>query len=210
MTELYHEKQSLQRCALHTLNNLFQKEEFTKADLDNICYFLSPGAFINPHKSIWGTGNYDVNVIMYALTSREKTCKWWDRRKDVSEMPIEGDNIFGIIVNRTSSKFAGFWKSKHWFAIVKVRDTYFDFNSNLRTPVKFETREEILDFFRKEIKNGGEVIRVLNKEEEGEEAAADEQGDGKKDNEEGDKMVIEEGKEEGEGKEEKKHGEEES
>lgn len=52
---MYHEKQSLQRCALHTLNNFFQEARFTKAHLDQICYELSD-SFINPHKSMFGLG----------------------------------------------------------------------------------------------------------------------------------------------------------
>lgn len=33
---VYHEKQSRQLCALHSLNNLFQGPVFTKSDLDEI------------------------------------------------------------------------------------------------------------------------------------------------------------------------------
>ena len=37
-TSVYHEKQQLQLCALHVLNNLLQEQKaFTKADLDQIC-----------------------------------------------------------------------------------------------------------------------------------------------------------------------------
>lgn len=37
LKKLYHEKQEKQLCLLHTLNNLFQRKEFTKSDLDEIC-----------------------------------------------------------------------------------------------------------------------------------------------------------------------------
>ena len=37
-TSVYHERQQLQLCALHVLNNLLQEQKaFTKADLDQIC-----------------------------------------------------------------------------------------------------------------------------------------------------------------------------
>lgn len=37
-TNVYHEKQVKELCALHALNNLFQsKEAFTKSELDEIC-----------------------------------------------------------------------------------------------------------------------------------------------------------------------------
>ena len=65
---IYHEKQSRQLCALHTLNNLFQKSDtFTKALLDDLCLQLTPNSWINPHRSIFGLGNYDVNVVMAAV-----------------------------------------------------------------------------------------------------------------------------------------------
>lgn len=35
--KVYHEKQKRQLCLLHTLNNLFQKKEFTQMELDAIC-----------------------------------------------------------------------------------------------------------------------------------------------------------------------------
>lgn len=65
--QLYHEKQKLMRCALHTLNNLvcykhshtnshnnaaqLQEEAFTKQQLDRIAISFSPGGWINPHKN---------------------------------------------------------------------------------------------------------------------------------------------------------------
>ena len=56
-------------------------QAFNQAELDHICFNLSPGSWINPHKSVWGTGNYDINVIMSALQSREYEAKWFDKRK---------------------------------------------------------------------------------------------------------------------------------
>ena len=65
---IYHEKQSRQLCALHVLNNLFQDPNaFNKSDLDAICARLSPNTWINPHKSMFGLGNYDVNILMTGL-----------------------------------------------------------------------------------------------------------------------------------------------
>ena len=39
-------------------------------ELDEICLRLNPATVLNPHKSVLGTGNYDINVIMAALQSR--------------------------------------------------------------------------------------------------------------------------------------------
>ena len=34
---IYHERQRKQLCLLHTLNNLFQRQEFEQHELDQIC-----------------------------------------------------------------------------------------------------------------------------------------------------------------------------
>ncbi len=78
---MYHERQRLQFCALHVLNNLFQDEVFSKPELDDICYSLNPDATINPHKSMFGLGNYDVNVLTMALQLKDFQLIWFDKRK---------------------------------------------------------------------------------------------------------------------------------
>ncbi len=40
LSNIYHEKQVKELCALHTLNNLFQEKYYTKAILDDICVQL--------------------------------------------------------------------------------------------------------------------------------------------------------------------------
>ena len=68
-------------CAVHTLNNLFQdRNAYSKADLDDISYSLTPDAFVNPHKNMFGLGNYDVNVLMAALQLRGYEAVWFDKR----------------------------------------------------------------------------------------------------------------------------------
>ncbi len=44
---------------------------------------LAPQCVMNPHRSVLGTGNYDVNVIMAALHSRGLAAVWWDKRRSV-------------------------------------------------------------------------------------------------------------------------------
>lgn len=100
-TNIYHERQTRQLCALHTLNNLFQgnvfrycnvtykkyltfikgEQSYTKEQLDQICNDLSPNVWINPHRSPLGLGNYDINVIMTALQMRNCEAVWFDKRK---------------------------------------------------------------------------------------------------------------------------------
>lgn len=102
-SNVYHERQIRELCALHTLNNLFQGKTlydfskiqlsfveivqhlergfFTKLQLDEICKQLSPNEWINPHRSMLGLGNYDINVIMSALENRGYEATWFDKRK---------------------------------------------------------------------------------------------------------------------------------
>lgn len=44
-------------------------------------FSLAPQCVVNPHRSMLGTGNYDVNVIMAALQSRGLAAVWWDKRR---------------------------------------------------------------------------------------------------------------------------------
>ena len=79
--EIYHERQRLMLCAVHSLNNLFQdRNAYSKEDLDAISYQLSPDAFVNPHKNMLGLGNYDVNVMMVALQQKNYEVVWFDKR----------------------------------------------------------------------------------------------------------------------------------
>ena len=83
MSDIYHERQSLQLCALHVVNNLMQRQEFSKSELDAICLELAPDSYPwwNPHRSPLGLGNYDVNVIMTALQRRGFDTVWFDKRR---------------------------------------------------------------------------------------------------------------------------------
>ena len=83
MSDIYHERQSLQLCALHVVNNLMQQQEFSKSELDAICLELAPDSYPwwNPHRSPLGLGNYDVNVIMTALQRRGFDTVWFDKRR---------------------------------------------------------------------------------------------------------------------------------
>lgn len=57
------------------------KGTFKKPELDDICAQLSPDEWINPHKSMLGLGQYDVNVIMSALQLKGYDAIWFDKRK---------------------------------------------------------------------------------------------------------------------------------
>lgn len=50
---------------------------------------LAPQCVVNPHRSVLGTGNYDVNVIIAALQSRDLAAVWWDKRRWAPQHPTE-------------------------------------------------------------------------------------------------------------------------
>ncbi len=100
---------------------------------------LAPGAWINPHKSMLGLGNYDVNVLMAALDSKGYAAEWFDRRRNVSVLQL--DNIFGFVLNVPNHiKLGGVLPlptlgRKHWIAVKFINGTYYNLDSNLSMPV---------------------------------------------------------------------------
>ena len=71
-------------------------------ELDEICLRLNPATVLNPHKSMLGTGNYDINVIMSALNSRLVQLRLLFVTKFQTFNPYPP--FFGTITERT------FWK----------------------------------------------------------------------------------------------------
>lgn len=156
VSPVYHERQVKELCALHALNNLFQDgQAFTKGSLDDICHrFLSPDHLVNPHKSVLGLGNYDVNVIMSALQLRGYEAIWFDKRKDPS--CIDLSKIVGFILNVPSEMKFGFLQfplsRKHWIAVRDVAGTFYNLDSKLEAPVAIGKSQELLQYLREQVK----------------------------------------------------------
>uniref|UniRef100_A0A8C7F1L0 Josephin-2 n=1 Tax=Oncorhynchus kisutch TaxID=8019 RepID=A0A8C7F1L0_ONCKI len=135
--EVFHEKQRLELCAIHALNNVLQEQVFTKETADDICKRLAPQCVVNPHRSMLGTGNYDVNVIMAALQSRELAAVWWDKRRTVQSLCV--DKVQGFILNVPSRVSLGIVslpvKRRHWLAVRQVNGHYYNLDSKLKSPV---------------------------------------------------------------------------
>uniref|UniRef100_T1J928 Josephin-2 n=1 Tax=Strigamia maritima TaxID=126957 RepID=T1J928_STRMM len=168
LKSIYHEKQVKELCALHALNNLFQNSSaFTKPLLDEICYNLSPNHFLNPHKSIFGLGNYDVNVIMAALQLKNCEAIWFDKRKDPSCLNFY--NIQGFILNIPTEYYIGFVKlpiqRKHWIAIRQVDDVFYNLDSKLDKPELIGGENELLVYLRQQIDMHEREIFVIVKKE---------------------------------------------
>jgi len=165
---IYHERQVKELCALHALNNLFQSSTaFSKQQLDEICYNLSPNNFLNPHKSIFGLGNYDINVIMAALQLRSYEAIWFDKRRDPSCLNFL--NIQGFILNIPSEYKLGFLRlpihRKHWIAIREVNSLFYNLDSKLDHPEIIGREKELLTFLKEHIDSNEHEIFVIVKKE---------------------------------------------
>ncbi|XP_076666009.1 josephin domain containing isoform X1 [Andrena cerasifolii] len=164
---IYHERQLNELCALHALNNLFQKKGYTKEELDQICYSLSPDVWINPHKSLLGIGNYDINVIMAALQRRGREAVWFDKRRDLNCLCL--DNIEGFILNVPAEYKLGFillpLKRRHWIALRKIHGTFYNLDSKLDSPQLIGKESDLLVFLKDQIDSKEkELFLVVSKE----------------------------------------------
>ena len=122
----YFERQHLQQCAVHTVNNLLNGAEprCTAEELDGICYALTPQATqrfyeTNPHKSALGTGNYDVSVLEVALRQRSVELQWWDARKPAAEM-LATPGTEAAVVNVRRPRMFPLPDGRHWLALRRV------------------------------------------------------------------------------------------
>lgn len=164
---IYHERQVKELCALHALNNLFQERGFSKQELDQICYSLSPDVWINPHKSLLGLGNYDINVIMAALQRKGREAVWFDKRRDPKCLCL--DNIEGFILNVPTEYKLGFvllpLKRRHWIALKKIHGAFYNLDSKLDSPQLIGKENDLLVYLKDQIDSKEkELFLVVSRE----------------------------------------------
>ncbi|KAL1829048.1 hypothetical protein ACET3Z_007460 [Daucus carota] len=173
--EVYHEKQRLQFCLLHSLNNLFQeKDAFTRADLDAIAEKLvlddptrgkwTPLSLIfKPHHNAV-TGNYDINVLIAALEGKGKRVVWHDRRNGAASLDLDGsqDKLMGIVLNVPERKYGGLWRSRHWVALRRIEEVWYNLDSDFAVPSTYKDTEEVREFLDRAISGGAEILLVMN------------------------------------------------
>jgi len=165
-SEIYHERQYFELCALHALNNVFQDPEaFSKEQLDEICSRLSPDTLLNPHKSVLGTGNYDVNVIMAGLQYKGHAAVWWDKRKSLDRLCLK--NIKGFILNLPSSIGWGMLtiplKRRHWIAVRAIDGIFYNLDSKLKQPEVIGEAAQLRKFLAKKLSSKScELLLVVS------------------------------------------------
>ncbi|CAH2074670.1 unnamed protein product, partial [Iphiclides podalirius] len=169
-TPIYHEKQVKELCALHALNNLFQmRNTFSKSELDSICSRLSPNVWINPHRSMLGLGNYDINVIMAALQKKGCEAVWFDKRKDPGCLDLS--NICGFILNVPSDYKLGFvmlpLRRRHWITIRQIQGNFYNLDSKLDAPVLIGRSTDLITYLKEQLEcKDKELFVVVSKEVE--------------------------------------------
>uniref|UniRef100_A0A8D2J1D1 Josephin-2 n=2 Tax=Varanus komodoensis TaxID=61221 RepID=A0A8D2J1D1_VARKO len=164
---LYHERQRLELCAVHALNNVLQERLFTQEAADEICKRLAPDARWNPHRSFLGTGNYDVNVIMAALQSVGLEAIWWDKRRPLEQLSLAG--VFGFIINVPSNVCLGFLslpvRRRHWIAVRQHEDIYYNLDSKLKAPAPIGSEADLRIFLQEVLSQGPcELLLVVPQE----------------------------------------------
>lgn len=167
---IYHEKQVKELCALHALNNLFQmRGTYSKTELDAICSRLSPNVWINPHRSMLGLGNYDINVIMAALQKKGCEAVWFDKRKDPGCLDLA--NICGFILNVPSDYKLGFvmlpLRRRHWITIRQIQGNFYNLDSKLEAPQLIGRSSDLIAYLKEQLDSKEkELFVVVSKEVE--------------------------------------------
>ncbi|XP_023640033.1 josephin-like protein [Capsella rubella] len=173
-SQIYHERQRLQFCLLHSLNNLFQeKDAFTRENLNSIAEKLVDD---DPNKETWTplslllkphhntlTGNYDVNVMITALEGKGKSVVWHDKRSGASSIDLnDADALMGIVLNVPVKRYGGLWKSRHWVVVRRINGVWYNLDSDLVVPQMFKDEDEVRGFLDQNLSLGGEVLLVNN------------------------------------------------
>ncbi|XP_045056173.1 aspartate dehydrogenase domain-containing protein isoform X1 [Desmodus rotundus] len=166
---VYHERQRLELCAIHALNNVLQQRLFSQEAADEICKRLAPDCRLNPHRSLLGTGNYDVNVIMAALQGLGLAAVWWDRRRPLSQLALP--QVLGLILNLPSPVSLGLLslplRRRHWVALRQVDGVYYNLDSKLRAPEALGDEDGVRAFLAAALSQDlCQVLLVVTKEVE--------------------------------------------
>jgi len=167
--DIYHERQRLQMCAIHAVNNLFQGTQIVnKEEMNEVCKELSPTSWLNPHMSALGVGNYDINAIMAVLSKRGYDIIWFDKRRSPDDINV--DNVYGILINTvTKLKAFGYKVSltmfRHWYSIRKIDNLYYNLDSKLKQPEKIGDSAELKLYLKSKLcESKTELLLVVDKD----------------------------------------------
>ncbi|CAI2349466.1 unnamed protein product [Caenorhabditis sp. 36 PRJEB53466] len=141
--EIYHEKQRLQYCLIHTVNNILQRNEFDAAKMNEICYSFDDSRWFNPHKSWIGTGNYDANILMAALQMHDLKVMWFDKRAPIERIHV--DRVKAFVFNTPSRTLLTLYRGRHWFAVIRKNERFYNVDSKLNAPEPIDDIRKFLE-----------------------------------------------------------------
>lgn len=81
-SKIYHERQSLFRCAIHTVNALLQQPKHSPKTFDEMAKKLGLSSII---------GNYDINVLEAILMKEGLELQWWGKKKEKTAKKEENE-----------------------------------------------------------------------------------------------------------------------
>lgn len=180
MERIYHEKQSLLHCGLHAVNAIIQdnEEPFTREDFQEISVAINDelASVLDANQSIGGklsralgsfVGDWDVSVLIRALEQRGLKADWFDSRgtRDDLVALFESENLVGFLINSKSNSIWApvlslFQSGRHWFALRAIRGVWYNLDSNLPSPVPFESFSDLLDFLDKQLHDESTLLHI--------------------------------------------------
>lgn len=124
----------------------------------------------HPHRSVIGLGNYDVNVLMYALQEAGLKTKWVGM--GVGMESVMGREVVGFLVN-----VVGKWRwpvllravleeRRHWVAVVKGGDgVFYLVNSDKEEAEWIGSEGDAVGYLEGVREEGGHVLYVVRGED---------------------------------------------
>ncbi|ETW04259.1 hypothetical protein, variant [Aphanomyces invadans] len=149
-SNIYHEKQFLMRCGLHSVNNMLQRRAFSANEFDAIAETLAQTTDstwgFSPYRAVLGIGNFGVDVLTTALLRYGHRTTYFDRRKSLDSIDLS--SVKGLLCNISSSRMLGLWQTRHWFTIRQIDRVYYNLDSKLPAPVPFADAAAVLHFLQ--------------------------------------------------------------
>ncbi|CAF1244061.1 unnamed protein product [Rotaria magnacalcarata] len=136
-TPIYHEKQRLMKCGLHSLNNLFQIPKlFTSHHLEMIVRDFDKRKFFNDYRTLW-LGNYDLRILIEAINRCGFNVRQLNIYHGESIYHLPWDSYFGLLINLNGT---------HWFTIKNHNGIYHNLDSTLRKPIQIGGKERLIQY----------------------------------------------------------------
>ncbi|KAK2953236.1 putative Josephin [Blattamonas nauphoetae] len=141
---VFHDKQHLKLCAVHTFNNLLQRRIVTRSDFDEIASTFSDvqsrwqRLFLHKTPLL---GNYDADTVQYALHAASIPYTFFPHTSRYMT-PEDLMDKCGIVINRAGS----LTKGNHWFCIRRINTKWRNLDSLRDCPSSYFTDQACCNF----------------------------------------------------------------